>query len=796
MIPQGNIDSERMANSPMDRDPAFEKFAVGQPVSRLEDPMLLRGDGIYTDDVGLDGQAYAFVFRSPYAHGVINRLDVSHALNAPGVLTVLTAAELDDAGVNPLFCRTDKVSRDGTPMIKPERPCLAKDKVRYRGEAIALVVAESLAEAKDASELIDLDLEVLPAVTDAREALKYGAPQLHDEAKNNRGLDWEFGDAAEAEQIFAKAAHVTTMTIRNNRVAISPIEPRAAVGEFDADTGRYTLHVSTQGVFGYTTEMAERVLGIPRENLHVVTNRVGGSFGMKSAPYPEYAPVLVAARCLGRPVKWCDERSDSFLSDQHGRDGWADVSLAFDGDARITGAKVVSYGNSGAYLSAVGPHMFTNNVQRNFPSVYRLPMLYARSHAVFTNTTPIGAFRGAGRPESVYYMERLFDTAARELDIDAVELRRRNILEPSEIPYTAAGGLEYDSGDFPAVLDNALSRADWDGFEGRRKASEKKGYLRGRGIATYLEATGAPAREMGRIRFEEDGTVVMVTGSLDYGQGHAAPFAQIVGSTLGIPIDRFRLIQGDSDELIAGQGSGGSKTMISGGTIMLHTAEKVIENGRQIAAHVLEAAPVDIEFDAGQFTVVGTDKSISILELAAQAKDEMPPDVPQKLDAEITENPPPSAFPNGCHIAEIEIDPDTGTLRVDRYTIVDDFGNLINPMLVEGQVHGGITQGFGQAVMEDILYDAQGQLITGSFMDYAMPRAADLPSFDFASHPVPATTNPLGAKGCGEAGCSGSLPSIMNAVADVLVRETGCDHLDMPATPERLWRALHPVAKE
>ena len=480
--------------------------------------------------------------------------------------------------------------------------------MRYRGEAIAVVIAESIAEAKDASELIELDVDVLPAVTDSRKALADGAPQLHDAAENNRALDWEYGDEAEAERIFSKAYHVTTLTIRNNRVAVSPIEPRAAVGEFDPDTGRYTLHVPTQGVFGYTTEMAERVLGVSRENLHVVTNRVGGSFGMKSAPYPEYAPVLVAARRLARPVKWCDERSDSFLSDQHGRDGWSDVSLAFDSEARILGAKVISYGNAGAYFSAVGPNMYTNNIQRNFPSVYRLPMLYARSHAVFTNTTPIGAFRGAGRPEAVYFMERLIDTAAREMAIDRIELRRRNALQPNEIPYTTAGGLEYDSGDFPAVLDKALASADWEGFEERRQASAEKGLLRGLGVATYLEATGAPAREMGRIRFEEDGTVTMVTGSLDYGQGHAAPFAQVVGSALGIPIERFRLIQGDSDELIAGQGTGGSKTMISGGTIMLHAAEKVIENGRQIAAHVLEASPVDIEFDAGRFTVVGTDK--------------------------------------------------------------------------------------------------------------------------------------------------------------------------------------------
>ena len=771
-------------------DASFEKFAVGQPVSRLEDPMLLRGDGVYTDDISIEGQAYAYVFRSPYAHGVIRKLDVSAAAAAAGVLCVLTADDLTAAGVKPLFCRLNLKSRDGSLMIKPNRPNLAVDKVRYRGEAIAVVVAESLEDAKDASELIDLDLEVLPAVTDAREALRDGMAQLHDAAPANRALDWEIGDEAEADRIFAAAHHVTQLTFRNNRVVIAPMEPRAAVAEYDEESERYTLHVPTQGVFGFTTELSEAIMNIPRENLRIRTYRVGGSFGMKSAPYPEYAPVLVAARQLGRAVKWCDERSDSFLSDQHGRDGWAEGSLAFDAEGNVLAARLISYGNAGAYFSAVGPHMYTNNVQRNFPGVYRLPLLHARSYGVFTNTTPIGAYRGAGRPEAVYYMERLMDTAAREMGIDRVELRRRNMLRPDEIPHTTVLGMTYDSGDFPAVMDDALAAADWDGFEARRQASAEKGLLRGLGIATYLEATGAPAREMGRIRFEEDGTVTMVSGSLDYGQGHAVAFAQVVGSKLNIPLDRFRLIQGDSDELIAGQGTGGSKTMISGGTIMLHTAEKVIENGREIAAHVLEAAPVDIEFENGLFAVVGTDRTVSILELAEHVRDGLPGGVPQTLDAELAEDPPPSAFPNGCHIVEVEITPETGEVKVDRYHIVDDFGTLVNPMLVEGQVHGGITQGLGQALMEDTLYDEQGQLITGSFMDYAMPRAADLPVFNFGSHPVPATTNPLGAKGCGEAGCSGSMPSVMNAIVDVLARETGLTHIDMPATPQRIWAAL------
>ena len=768
----------------------FEKFAIGQSVARTEDPRLLRGEGCFTDDFNLPCQAYAYVFRSPYAHGKIESLDVSAARSANGVLMVLTADDLAREGVSPLPCRLPAKSRDGTPLIKPDRPCLATDIVRHRGEAIALVVAESTGQARDAADFIELDVSVLPAVTDAREALREGAPQLHGEAPGNQALDWEFGDGDEVDRIFAQAHHVTRQTLRNNRVVISPMEPRAAVGEHDAETGRYTLHVPTQGVFGFTGAMATQVLGIEREQLRVRTYDVGGSFGMKSAPYPEYAPVLIASRLLGRPVKWCDDRSDSFLSDQHGRDSWAEASLAFDADGRILAGRVISYANLGGYLSAVGPSMSTRNIPRNFPGVYRLPVFNARSHAVFTNTTPIGAYRGAGRPKGVYYMERLMDTAAREMGIDRVELRRRDMVRPDEIPYDAVSELTYDSGNFPAVLDDALDAADWDGFEARRAASAAGGKLRGLGLASYLEVTGPPAREMGGIRFEEDGTVTMVSGSLNYGQGHHVTFAQILTATLGIPIDRFNLLQGDSDALIAGAGTGGSRTVISAGTALLHAADQVIENGRAIAGHVLEAAVADIEFEAGQFTVAGTDRTISILDLAERARAGLPDDLPPGLDAELAEDTPPSAFPNGCHIAEVEIEPETGTVRVDRYVIVDDFGTLINPMLVEGQVHGGVIQGLGQALMEDTAYDAEGQLVSGSYMDYTMPRADDLPVFEFRSHPVPATSNPLGAKGCGEAGCTGALPAIMNAIVDVLVRETGAGHMDMPATPERVWAAL------
>jgi carbon-monoxide dehydrogenase large subunit len=775
---------------------SFEKYSIGQSVSRLEDPRLLRGEGCYSDDFNLPGQAFGYVLRSPFAHGRITVLDIAAARAAEGVLAVLTADDLEAAGIGTMPCLLPVKNRDGTPLIKPPRPVLATGHVRFRGEAVAFVVAESLAQARDAAELIDLQIETLPAVTDCKLAAEDGAPLLHTEAPGNQALDWEFGDAAETDTIFAEAHHVTTMTLRSNRVHVSAMEPRAAVAEFDTASGRYTLHCPSQGLFGFTNVLAKEIMRIPREELHVRTYDVGGSFGMKSAPYPEYVVALVAAKAISRPVKWCDERSDSFLSDQHGRDSYAETSLAFDKNGRILAGRVLVHCNVGAYLTAVGPSMHTRNVPRNFPGLYRLPVLHARTRALFTNTTPIGAYRGAGRPEGVYYMERMMDTAAREMGIDRIELRRRNMIRPEEIPYEAVSELTYDSGDFPAVLDAGLANADWDGFEARRRESESRGKLRGLGLSCYLEVTGPPANEMGGIRFEDDGGVTMISGSLNYGQGHQGTFAQILTGKLGIPYDRFRLVQGDSDELIAGAGTGGSRTVISAGTALVHAADVVIENGRKLAAHVLETAEEDIVFEPGEFRVAGTDRSIGILDLATEIRrlrgtGGLPDTLPEGLDTKIKEATPPSAFPNGCHIAEIEIEPETGVVTVARYSVVDDFGTLINPMLVEGQVHGGVVQGLGQALMENATYDGEGQLIAGSYMDYTLPRAADVPTFEFDSHPVPATTNPLGAKGCGEAGTSGALPAVMNAVVDALARKIGITHLDMPATPERVWAALN-----
>ena len=773
----------------------FEKFAVGQSVSRAEDPRLLRGGGRYTDDLNADGQAYACVFRSPYAHAKVRRLDVAAARSAPGVLMVVTAAELAAAGVKPLPCNLPVKNRDGSPMIKPPRHALATDRVRYLGEAVAMVVAETLAQAQDAVERIEFEVEELDAVTDCAAAGAEGAPLLHDEAANTTALDWEFGDGATVDRLFGEAHHVTKLRLRSNRVHVSPLEPRAAIAEYDSKTDRYTLHAPSQGVFGLTGGLSG-VMGIPREKLRILTNDVGGSFGMKGAPYPEYPPLLVAAKALGRPVKWCDDRSGSMVSDQHGRDSWAEASLAFDRDGTLLAGRVVVQCNLGAYLTAVGPSMHTRNIPRNFPGLYRLKHFHARTYARFTNTTPIGAYRGAGRPEGVYYMERMMDNAAREMGIDRLELRRRNMIRPDEIPFAAVSELTYDSGDFPAVFEEGVKAADWDGFAARHDDSKARGKIRGLGLAAYLEVTGPPATEMGGLRFNDDGSVTMITGSLNYGQGHHSPFAQVVGSKLGIPFEKLQLLQGDSDALIAGAGTGGSRTIISSGTALFHAADLVIENGRKLAAHVLEAAEQDIEFERGRFTIAGTDRSIDIMSLAEEvrtlkANGGLPDGLPEGLDAQLKEDTPPSAFPNGCHVAEVEIEPETGEVEVVRYTVVDDFGTLINPMLVEGQVHGGVVQGIGQALMENTVYDEAGQLIAGSYMDYTMPRADDVPSFAFGSHPVPAKTNPLGAKGCGEAGTTGALPAVMNAVVDALHREKGITHMDMPATAERVWEALN-----
>ncbi|MBU6497424.1 MAG: xanthine dehydrogenase family protein molybdopterin-binding subunit [Rhodospirillales bacterium] len=765
------------------------RFAVGQPVSRKEDPVLLRGEGRYTDDLNLPGQAYAVMVRSRVAHGTLTGLDADAARAMPGVLAIYTAADLKAAGVKAMAANVTGQNHDGRPIPKPAQWALAEGRVRYVGDPIAVVIAETAKQAKDAAEAVFAEIEPLPAVTEPAEAAAAGAPVLHDVAPDNVVLDWKFGNAELVDAAFARAAHVTTLRIRNSRVVVCAMEPRSAIAEIDPD-GRYVLRVGCQGVFGLRGAVAA-VMGVETAKVRVLTSNVGGSFGMKASCYPEYVCALHAARALGRPVKWTDERSESFLSDSHGRDHDHNIALALDAQGHFLALRVTGFGNVGAYLSNSTTLPPTMNIVKNIIGVYRTPAIHAAVRCMFTNTTPVGAYRGAGRPEGNYYMERLVDTAAREMGIDRVELRRRNQIGPDMMPYTAPSTMEYDSGDFPAILDEALAAADVAGYAARRAASTAAGRLRGLGIGQYLEVTAPASAEMGGIRFEEDGTVTIITGTLDYGQGHASPFAQVLVDQLGVPFEKINLLQGDSDQLIAGGGTGGSRSIMQSGNAIVEASRDVVEKGRRIAAHVLEAAVSDIEFARGRFAIAGTDRGIGIMELAGKLRGgiDLPADVPASLDASLVFKGAPSAFPNGCHICEVEIDPETGETAVVKYSMVNDFGVLVNPLMVAGQAHGGIVQGIGQALCEAVAYDEDGQLQSGSYMDYALPRADQAPMFDFKSHPVPARTNGLGAKGCGEAGCAGSLPAVMNAVVDALA-PLGITHVDMPATPQKLWAMI------
>jgi carbon-monoxide dehydrogenase large subunit len=767
---------------------ALKQFGIGQPVPRTEDPTLVRGQGRYTDDIALPRQAYAAIVRSPHAHGILRAIDMQAARTMPGVLAVYTGADLTAYGA--LKCGLPVKNRDGSPLRYVPRPALTTDKVRFVGDPVACIVAETVQQAKDAAEAVALDIEPLPAVTRASEAVRADAPLLYDAVPGNIALDYHYGDAEKTAAAFAQAAHVTKLALRNTRLVVSAMEPRAAIGIYDAASGRWTLHSQSQGVFGMKTALMD-VLGAPADKVRVLTGNVGGSFGMKAAVYPEYVCILHAARALGRPVKWTDERSGSFVSDHHGRDHEMTAELALDADGKFLALRLTGFGNMGAYLGPVAPLMSTVNAVKNVASVYRTPLIEVSTKCAFTNTTLVSAYRGAGRPEGNYYMERLIDNAAREMNIDRLELRRRNFVRPKEMPYHAASDMKYDSGDFPAVFKHAVEFADWKGFARRKRESKKRGKLRGLGLGCFLEVTAPPNKEMGGIRFEADGTVTIVTGTLDYGQGHAAPFAQVLSEKLGVPFDRIRLKQGDSDELIAGGGTGGSRSITASGAAIVEASAKVVEQGKQIAAHVLETSAGDIEFAQGRFVIAGTDRSIGIMELAERLRGglKLPDGVASSLDVRHATEPIPSAFPNGCHVAEVEIDPQTGVVAVVKYSAVNDFGTVINPLLVDGQVHGGVVQGIGQALMENAEYDAEGQLLTGSYMDYAMPRATAAPDFALASHPVPAKSNPLGTKGCGEAGCAGGLASVMNAITDALA-EHGIQHIDMPATPARVWKAL------
>jgi carbon-monoxide dehydrogenase large subunit len=773
---------------------ALQKYGVGQPVRRKEDDTLVRGKGKYTDDFSLPGQAYAWIVRSSHAHGIIKGIGTEAARAMPGVLGVWTGADLSAANYNPFTCGLPLKSRDGSPLLQTNRTALATDKVRFVGDPIAFVVAETLAQARDAGEAIEIDIEPLPAVTDAAEAAQPGAPQLYDHIPDNVALDYHYGDAAKIDAAFAKAAHVTRLDIVNTRVAVVSMEPRVALANYDKKTERYTLQVPTQGVSGNKATLA-KILNVPGDKVRILTANVGGSFGMKNLNYPEYVCIAHAAKALGRPVKWTDERSTSFLSDSQGRAQLIHGELALDAEGHFLAARLSGYGNLGAYITGVAPGPLSLNTGKNFQSVYRTPLLAVDIKTVLTNTTLMGAYRGAGRPEANYYMERLIDRAADEMGINRLALRKRNFIKPAQLPYAAASGVTYDSGDFQGVFSKALEISDHANFARRKKESRKAGKLRGIAVGSYLEVTAPPSGELGKITFEPDGSVKLTTGTLDYGQGHATPFAQVLAAQLGVPFEKITLEQGDSDLVRFGNGTGGSRSITATGQAIVEASALVVEKGKKAAAQALEASEADIEFSGGRFTIAGTDRSIGIMELAQRLREgKVPEGAPSSLDVDHATKETVSTFPNGCHVAEVEIDPDTGVVQVVRYNAVNDFGTVINPMIVAGQLHGGVVQGIGQALMEEVNYDSSGQPITGSFMDYALPRAEDVPLIDIGDHPSPAKTNPLGTKGCGEAGCAGSLCVIVNAVLDAL-SEYGIKEINMPLTPEKVWRAIRDAQK-
>jgi len=772
---------------------SVEKFGVGQSVRRLEDPHLVQGLGRYADDVNLPRQAYGVVVRSPHAHARIRGIDAKRAMAAPGVLAVLTGADLTADGIGDLPTDKNRKRRDGSPAFPTPRPALARERARHVGDPVAFVVAETPAAAADAAERVRVEYEPLPSVALTAEATRPGAPAVWEQAADNVAFVWEAGKRDAVAAAFAGAAHVTKLDFVVTRVAPAPMEPRGAVGEFDARAGRYTLHTGIQAPHGLRTLLAEQVLKVPQSHLRVVTGDVGGSFGMKSGVYPEVVLVLWAARRLGRPVKWTSDRREGFVTDEAGRDNVSTVELALDAHGTFLGLRVAITLNVGGYLTPRSAGPGTNNVG-GVAGVYTTPAIHVQTTGVFTNTTPTGPYRGAGRPEATYAIERVIDLAAAELKLDPIALRRRNLIPPSAMPFKTGLVFTYDCGDFARGLDMALALADYKSFPDRRAQARRRGKLRGLGIANPIEVAGGPYTSVNpdtaQVRVNADGSVTVFAGSTSMGQGNETAFAQIVSERLGVPPARIRVLWGDSDALGAGRGNGGSGALSVGGSAVLRATEKIIERGRRLAAHQLEAAPEDVVFRDGTFSVAGTDKGVAFAAVARAAYQPKPPGGGEPGFSETAAFTPPAVtFPNGCHVCEVEIDEATGAVSLERYSVVDDVGRMVNPMLVKGQIHGGIAQGVGQALFEALTYDRGGQLLTGSFMDYAMPRADDLPQFAVDSFEVPTQVNPLGAKGVGEAGTVGALAALLNAVNDALA-PLGVRHLDMPVTPERVWRAM------
>ena len=770
-----------------------EKFGISQPVRRREDTRFLTGQGTYADDVNRDGQVYASFVRSQHPHGSIRGIDNAAAESAPGVVGVFTGADLVTAGIHG---QVPRALLPGFVTTPTPRPGLADTVVRHVGEPVAVVIAETRALADDAAGLIEVDIEALPAAIEITDARAPGAPVVWSEAPNNVCQEWTHGDRDAAERAFADATHVTRLKLRNNRVVVNPMEVRTSLAEHDAAADRYTLTCSSQGVHYMHEVLSEQMLRIPGEKLRVRTHDVGGGFGVKEQPYPEDVAILFAAKAIGRPVKWTGSRIEHFLCDNQARDANIDAALALDEDGNFLAIRVTVDDAMGAYYAGHGPFISVRNMTNGIPLVYRTPVMDVTVRLVFTHTGSVGPYRGAGREQAALIVERLIDEAAHETGRDPLELRRQNYIPPSAMPYETPAGRTYDSGECEAVLNKALVTADWDGYQARRDASEAAGKIRGRGLASCMECVGAVPFEGAILRFNEENNLDLVVASQSQGQGHETSFVQVVADRLGLPFDAITLHQGDSDDVPIGLATIGSRSMIMTGSAIANTCDAVIEKGRELAAHVLEAAAVDIEFSDGSFRVTGTDRQIGLLELSKTvrmlraAPDGLPEDVPDRLDSEEEFRAPDQYFPNGCHICEIEIDPNTGEIEIESYVAIDDVGTVVNPMIVHGQVHGGVVQGIGQALLENSVYDRSGQLLTGSLMDYPLPRARHVPNLVTDFHPVPSTTNPLGVKGIGEAGLVGAIPTVMNAIADALATRGCTIDFDMPATPEKLWRAL------
>ncbi len=780
---------------------------IGASTKRREDVRFLSGTGNYTDDINLQNQTYVHFLRSDIAHGRIKNIDTSAASAMPGVVRIFTGADFE--GVGGIPCGWEITDRFGEKMQEPAHPVLAQGKVRHVGDPICAVVAETLEQARDAAEAIELDIEELPAVVDMKKALEEGATKVHDDLTSNLCYDWGFVEENKAavEEAFQKAAHVTTLELVNNRLIANPMEPRVAVGDFNRGTGDHTLYTTSQNPHVIRLLMGAFVLGIPEHKLRVVAPDVGGGFGTKIFHYAEEAFCTFAAKAVNRPVKWTSTRSEAFMSDAHGRDHVSTIQLALDADNNFTALRTDTYANMGAYLSTFAPSVPTWLHGTLMAGNYKTPLVYVNVKAVFTNTVPVDAYRGAGRPEATFQLERVVDKAALELGVDPVALRRQNFI--TEFPYATPVAVEYDTGDYHATMDKLTQVADFAGFEARRAESKAKGKLRGFGVNCYIEACGiAPSNLVGQlgaraglyesatVRVNATGGLVVMTGSHSHGQGHETAFPQVIADMIGIDASMVEIEHGDTDKAPMGMGTYGSRSLAVGGSAMVRATEKIINKAKKIAAHLMEASEGDIELKDGQFSVAGTDKSVAWgdVTLAAYVPHNYPlEDIEPGLEETAFYDPANFTYPSGAYCCEVEVDPDTGKVTIERFAAADDFGNIVNPMIVSGQVHGGIAQGIGQALLEGAAYDENGQLLTGSYMDYAMPRASDVPFYTVDhSCQTPCTHNPLGVKGCGEAGAIGSPPAVVNAVVDAL-RSAGKDitHIDMPLSPARVWAAMN-----